>query len=94
MTIDLTPRQREVVARLAGLLVELGSANDAEDHGFAEQAQQMRTDACVAMLTLMMSEPFLNEMFPALRAEVESGRIGNFGWSTMLDRVRGTLRER
>jgi len=77
----------EVLGRAAQRLHQIGSANDAEDHGYTDDARRMRTEACAALRTLLEDHPFLRELLPGLAGELDTGRILGAGWSTLLDAV-------
>ena len=88
---SIDPKQREILAEAARHLHALGSANDAEDHGYHEDARRMRADACTALRELLEQHPFLGELLPSLREELDSGHILGFGWSTLLDALEAYL---
>jgi hypothetical protein len=73
--------------QLQAWLVRLGSANDAEDHGYGEEAGRMRSEACQAIQALLLDQPFQGERLPGLQAELDSGHILGFGWATLLDEL-------
>jgi hypothetical protein len=75
--------QREVLGILQGLLRTIGSANDAEDHGYDDDAEQMRTDSCASIRALMEKYPFLRESLPNLRWELNTQHILGFGWAEL-----------
>ena len=82
------PEQRQVIlGDLRSLLETIGSANDAEDHGYHQDANQMREDACQAIRGLMVEHAFLGEMFPKLAWELDSGHILGFGWADLCDEM-------
>jgi hypothetical protein len=45
------------------------------DHGYLEDAGQMRKDSCEAIRSLMAEHVFLRELFPTLLGGLDSGRI-------------------
>jgi hypothetical protein len=75
------------------LLRRIGSANDAEDRGYAEEARAMRSDACSDLRTLLEQDRFLEEILPGLRSSLDTGRILIAGWSSLLDAVERALAE-
>lgn len=81
-----TERQ-EILNTLRVLLETIGSANDAEDHGYGEEAVQMRKDTCEAIRALMAEHAFLGEVFPSLQWELDTGHILGFGWSNLCNEV-------
>lgn len=82
---------QKILGEAASHLRVLGSANDAEDHNYVEDARRMRTDACTALRELLEQHPFLGELLPELQGELDSGRILWYGWSTLLDSVDAHL---
>lgn len=72
-------------------LHRIGSANDAEDHGYSDAAKLLRRDACQALRALLDEHPSLSELLPELRQELDTGHILGFGWSDLLDRVEARL---
>lgn len=76
-----------VLETLDGWLRTIGSANDAEDHGYDEDAARMRQDACDAIRTLLAEHAFLVGLFPELRWELETEHILTFGWASLSDSV-------
>jgi hypothetical protein len=82
------PEMRQAVLNsLRALLVTIGSANDAEDHGYLEDAGQMRKDACDGIRNLMAEHAFLGEMLPTLQWEVDTLHILGFGWANLCDEM-------
>jgi len=85
---DSMPEQRRIVLRsLHDLLERIGSANDAEDHGYGAEAEQMRKEACEAIRGLMREHAFLREMFSTLQWELDTQHILGFGWTDLEDSV-------
>jgi hypothetical protein len=71
--------ERQAVLRtLRDLLETIGSANDAEDHGYGEDAEQMRKDSCEAIRGLLREHAFLAELFPKLQWELDTQHILGF----------------
>jgi hypothetical protein len=83
----LSEEQRLALRILQGLLVTIGSANDAEDHGYHEDARQMRDDSCEAIQGLMAQHAFLWELLPTLQWELDSRHILGFGWLNLCDEL-------
>ena len=61
----------------------IGSANDAEDHGYGGEARRMREESCESIRNLADQHPLLTEFFPGLKEELETGRFLAFGWSSI-----------
>ncbi len=64
-----------------------GDANDAEDHGFPDVAEQERKDASASIQELITHHDFLADLIPTLRKELDSGHILTFGWAELFDRI-------
>ena len=93
---DTTPtnnrdEQRAVLITLRGLLETIGSANDAEDHGYIEDAQQMRNDSREAIQGLITQHAFLTELFPKIQSQLDTRRIQIFGWADLCHGVDAAL---
>ena len=86
-------QERQIILRtLRDLLRSIGSANDAEDHGYKEDAQRMRKDSSEAIRGLISEHAFLAEIFPKLPWELETQHILGFGWAELYDRVDANLK--
>ena len=86
------PEEQQTVLRiLRDLLETIGSANDAEDHGYGEEAIRMRNDSCEAIRGLLAEHAFLAELFPKLQWELDTQHILGFGWSDLCDYVEAHL---
>jgi hypothetical protein len=79
--------RRRVLAELREWLWTLGTANDAQDRGCAQEAEVLRRDSCEGIRTLMAKHPFLMELLPGLQRALDSGHILGVGWSTLSDRL-------
>jgi len=84
--------RRAVLLSLQALMGSIGSANDAEDHGYLGEAERMRTESCEAVRDLMAQHAFLAGSFPKLQWELDSGHILGFGWAEV-GREAGALLE-
>ena len=95
MTDENSPisERQSILHTLHNLLHTIGSANDAEDHGYADDARQMRNDSCESIRRLTQAHPFLITQFPTLQKEVESGHIFCFGWSDLAHLVEAQQKE-
>ena len=80
----LDVEQHRVLITVVRQLHQLGSANDAEDHGFLLDARRMRQEASTALEELLQQHPFLAELLPELGRELQTGHILGFGWSQLL----------
>lgn len=80
-------QQHRILIEVAGYLQRIGSANDAEDHCYKEDAERMRRDACVSLCGLLEEYPFLSAFLPGLRQELDTGHILGFGWSQLLSEL-------
>ena len=79
--------QLAVLEEVSSHLHDIGSANDAEDHGYVDDARQMRAAAAEALLALLEAQPFLEAALPGFRAEIESGHIYGHVWSELLTQI-------
>ncbi|MCZ7649980.1 MAG: hypothetical protein M5U13_01970 [Thermoanaerobaculia bacterium] len=77
--------------RLSTLLWLFGSANDAQDRSYLDEAGDLRRRAADGIRDLLAERPHLAERFPTLARELESGHIEGFGWSNLLDAVEREL---
>jgi hypothetical protein len=81
----MKPQRHRILTEAARHLHWIGSANDAEDHHYEEDAERMRSEACASLRELLEEHPFLGDLLPGLRWELETGHILGFGWSQLLD---------
>lgn len=88
---DLSEEQQAALHLLLGLLSILGSANDAEDHHYLDDARRMREESCESIRNLMEQHTFLAEFFPTLQWELDSQHILGFGWSNLYHEVENRL---
>ena len=84
-------KQQAALHLLLGLLSTIGSANDAEDHHYLDDARRMREESCESIKNLMEQHPFLAELFPTLQWELDSQHILGFGWSNLYHEVENRL---
>ncbi|HNX96132.1 MAG TPA: hypothetical protein PKK12_00490 [Candidatus Aminicenantes bacterium] len=80
MARELTETQRSALFHLHHFLGEIASANDAEDHGYDDEARRMRDESCGNILRLLRDAPFLGEIFPRLEAQIEDQSLFVVGW--------------
>jgi hypothetical protein len=83
----MEPQRHRVLTEVAGHLHRIGSANDAEDHHYKEEAERMRREACASLRELLEKHPFLSALLPELRRELDTDHILGFGWSQLLDEL-------
>lgn len=84
-SVRVTRQRRAVLTSLRALLETIGSANDAEDHGYRADAGQMREDSCEAIRGLLAEHAFLKEILPSLQSELDTRHILGFGWASLCD---------
>jgi len=77
--------------RLSALLWLFGTANDAQDRNYIDEAGDLRRRAAGGIRELVEEYPELTELFPTLARELESGHIEGFGWSNLLGAVEREL---
>lgn len=86
----ISDEDRTALHLLRNCCYTVGSANDAEDHGYGWDAGRMREEACESIRNLMDQHPFLFELFPGLKEELGTWRFLAFGWSSIAHEA-GTL---
>ena len=84
--------QQAVLHLLLGLLSVIGSANDAEDHHYLDEARRMREESCESIRNLMQQHAFLAVFLPELQWEMDSQHILVFGWSNLYHEVESRLK--
>ena len=96
MDAERTPRviseeDKTALNLLQGLCYTVGSANDAEDHGYGEEAKRMRGESCESIRNLVNQTPFLLEHFPGVKEELDTWRFLAFGWSSIAREAEALL---
>ena len=76
-----------ILAEIQLHLHKIGSANDAENHQYTEDAGRMRSEASVSLHLLIEQNPILKDFLPTLLTELNTGHIFGFGWSMLLDQI-------
>lgn len=77
---DLGDR-RLILSGLEALLSAFGSANDAEDHGYTDEAVRLREGSQAAIRALLAEHTFVARLFPHLLGELDTQRFLYFGWA-------------
>jgi len=80
ITLFLARGQHKVFTEVASHLHWIGSANDAENHNYKENAERMHLEACASLRELLEPHPFLGELLPGLRSELDTDHMLGFGW--------------
>jgi hypothetical protein len=88
---DPSEEQQSALHLLLGLLSTIGSANDAEDHHYPDDARRIREESCESIRNLMEQHTFLAGFFPTLQWELDSQHILGFGWSNLYHEVENRL---
>ena len=83
---------RTALLLLRRLCAAFGSANDADDHGYADDARRMREDAAESIRNLAAQHPFLATHIPTLERELETGHIFDFGWANIYNAAGALLK--
>ncbi len=83
--------RRAVLRALQDHLRMFGDANDAEDHGFPDVAEQERKDARASIQDLITQHGFLADQIPTLQKELDSPRLLTFGWAELFDKINALL---
>ena len=79
----ISDEDRTALHLLQHFCYTIGSANDAEDHGYGREARRMREEFCESIRNLADQHPLLAEFFPGLKEELKTGRFLAFGWSSI-----------
>ena len=88
----LDEESRLVLEQVVALLESIGSANDAEDHGYAAEAERIRGEASEGIREIAREHPFVVELLPNLTEELDSGHVFGFGWSELAGAARAATR--
>ncbi len=89
---NLSEEDRTALVLLQHLCATIGSANDADDHGYSGDARRMREDSAASIRNLAAQHPFLAERLPALERELETGHIFGFGWGDIYNAATALLK--
>jgi hypothetical protein len=79
------------LAALIAQLSELGSANDAENHGYSDEADEIRSEAFAEIRKLLDTHPAICEVLPDIRAFLDDGSLAHFGWATQREHAQAYL---
>ncbi len=84
---------RRSLEQLADALANLGSANDADDHGYGQSASELRESSHATLKRVIGSASAeLRALVPELVQAVEAGKdLDAFGWSRGQDEVLAAL---
>jgi hypothetical protein len=91
MAAERQAEEREVLLALLGLLEGVGSANDAEDHGYQDEAERIRSEHVEAIRALSAEHAFVRELLPGLAEELDSGHVFGFGWADLRSAIGARL---
>ena len=80
MRDELTKKQRSVLEYLGYFLGQIGSANDAEDHGYLDEARRLREESSDGIRSLLRDAPFVAELFPQLEEQLKNQGLFIVGW--------------
>ena len=69
-----------MLSELLACLSSIGSANDADDHGYGEDAERMRDEAFDVIRDLIREHPFLSQVVPSLAKDVGTPAFMAVGW--------------
>jgi hypothetical protein len=81
----------EPFTRLIEQLRKLGSANDAEDHGYDKDANDLRDEAFTSIRELMDRYPRIGEVLGDLARQVTDRTLADCSWSIQRDRAQAYL---
>lgn len=88
----VTAEEYAALVRVLALLESMGSANDAEDHGYLESAEHLRGEALEGIRTITAECPAVTDALPGLAAELGSGHVLGLGWADLAAQVRAYIR--
>jgi len=91
MLKELTDQQRTALVFLSCFLGQIGSANDAEDHGYRDDARRMQEESCDNIERLLQDAPFLAELFPRLEAQVKDKSLFIVEWAIIQRKIDALL---
>jgi len=72
-------------------LTALGDANDAEDHGYAADAQRIRQAAFEGIHSLLQQDKFVSELFPNLEGDLSTQFLSDVGWVNYRNAISARL---
>ncbi len=88
---QFSEEDRTALVLLRHLCATIGSANDADDHGYSDDARRMREESVESIRNLAAQHPFISERFPTLERDIETGRIFIFAWSEICNAASALL---
>ena len=84
--------ERRAFVRVLALLEGVGSANDAEDHGYTDEAERIRSEALDGIRTIVADCPAVPTALPTLPTELDSGHVFGYAWAELAAQVRAHIR--
>ena len=87
----LTEEQRSALDYLSHFLGQIGSANDAEDHGYLDEARRLREESSDGIRSLLRDAPFVAELFPQLEEQLKNQGLFIVGWAFIRREVAALL---
>jgi len=91
MRKELTEQQRNALVFLSCFLGQIGSANDAEDHGYRDDARRMQEESCANIERLLRDSPFLAGLFPRLEAQAKDKSLFIVEWAIIRRKIDALL---
>jgi len=91
MLKELTDQQRTALVFLSCFLGQIGSANDAEDHGYRDDARRMQEESCANIERLLQDSPFIAGLFPRLEAQVKDKSLFIVDWALIQREIDALL---
>ena len=83
---------RMTLIEIIALLEGVGSANDAEDHGYLAEAERIRTEARDGIRAIAEEHPVVRAVLPTLDRELDSGHVLGYAWADLASQVRAHIR--
>ncbi len=88
---ELTEKQRTALVYLNYFLGRIGSANDAEDHGYHDDARRMQEESCDNIGRLLRDAPFIADLFPQLESQIKDQSLFVVGWALIQREIDALL---
>lgn len=91
--MELSEEIITVLSALQANLRMIGSANDAEDHGYLDEAERIRRESRITIRDMVNENKFLLDLFPTLEQELDSERLLLFSWADLCRLIDEKMQE-